>query len=218
MTAQQWTLPEVTIRGLSVGSMDNNVYLITARRTGAQVLIDAADDYVAIADLLSSAAADVDGGAVPKLELVITTHSHWDHVRALADVKARTGVRTAAGRADIPDIEVATDVPLEHGDVGNFDGFGLEAISLRGHTPGSVALLYRDPHGPAHLFTGDSLFPGGVGNTQKDPVRFNQLMADVQARVFDVLPDDTLVHPGHGEGTTLGAERPQLDGWRARGW
>ncbi len=218
MTAQQWTLREVTIRGLSVSSMDNNVYLMTAHKTGAQVLIDAADDADAIADLLSSAAGDVDGGAVPKLELVITTHSHWDHVRALAEVKTRTGVRTAAGRADVPDIEVSTDVPLEHGDVGNFDGFDLEAISLRGHTPGSVALLYRDPHGPAHLFTGDSLFPGGVGNTQKDPVRFSQLMEDVQARVFDVLPDDTLVHPGHGQGTTLGAERPHLDEWRARGW
>ncbi len=187
MTAQQWTLREVTIRGLSVSSMDNNVYLMTAHKTGAQVLIDAADDADAIADLLSSAAGDVDGGAVPKLELVITTHSHWDHVRALAEVKTRTGVRTAAGRADVPDIEVSTDVPLEHGDVGNFDGFDLEAISLRGHTPGSVALLYRDPHGPAHLFTGDSLFPGGVGNTQKDPVRFSQLMEEVQARVFDLV-------------------------------
>jgi glyoxylase-like metal-dependent hydrolase (beta-lactamase superfamily II) len=102
--------------------------------------------------------------------------------------------------------------------VGRFEGFELEAIGLRGHTPGSVALLYRDSKGPAHLFTGDSLFPGGVGNTGQDPERFHRLLTDVTERIFDVLPDETVVHPGHGAGTTVGAERPQLEQWRARGW
>ena len=81
-----------------------------------------------------------------------------------------------------------------------------------------MALLYRDPSGPAHLFTGDSLFPGGLGNTQQDPERFASLYADVVERVFDYLPDDTVVHPGHGAGTTLGAERPELPEWKERGW
>ncbi|HEV7168099.1 MAG TPA: MBL fold metallo-hydrolase [Micrococcaceae bacterium] len=222
MTAQLWDLPEVTIRGVSVGEMDNNVYLITARKTGTQVLIDAADDVPAIEGLLASGAGDIAApgteSATARLELIITTHSHWDHVRALPALAARRGVRTAAGRADVPDIKVRTDVALDHGHVLSLDGFDLETIALRGHTPGSVALLYRDPNGPAHLFTGDSLFPGGVGNTQKDPGRFTSLMDDVTARVFDVLPDDTVVHPGHGAGTTVGAERPQLAEWRSRGW
>ncbi|MCQ1950139.1 MBL fold metallo-hydrolase [Arthrobacter sp. zg-Y859] len=209
-------LENITIRSVSVSEMDNNVYLLTGKASGAQVLIDAAADFPAIQRLLAEGAQDA---AVPaKLELVITTHSHWDHVRALAETAAATGAKTAAGTADIPDIEVPTLVPLEHGDTGTFPDFELEAISLRGHTPGSVALLYRDPHGPAHLFTGDSLFPGGLGNTQKDPERFAQLYQDVFERVFDYLPDDTVVHPGHGAGTTLGAERPHLREWKERGW
>ena len=216
MTAQHWDLSEVSIRSIAVSAMDNNVYLITSRKTGAQVLIDAADDVPAIDGLLSSASRDAQ---VPtRLDLVVTTHSHWDHVRALRSIAGRAGVRTAAGRDDVGDIDVPTDLPLAHGQRIAVDGFELETIALRGHTPGSVALLYRDLDGPAHLFTGDSLFPGGVGNTQKDPKRFASLLDDVTARVFDVLPDDTVVHPGHGSGTTLGAEKPQLAQWRARGW
>ncbi|GAA1117002.1 MBL fold metallo-hydrolase [Arthrobacter flavus] len=210
------TLQDLTIRSISVSEMDNNVYLLTSKATGAQVLIDAADDAPAIMALLADSAADT--AAEPKLALIVTTHSHWDHVRALADVVGQTKARTAAGTEDVPDIAVATDVSLDHGDIGNFAGFDLEAIKLRGHTPGSVALLYRDPHGPAHLFTGDSLFPGGIGNTQGDAARFESLLKDVSERIFDYLPDDTIVHPGHGKGTTLGAERPHLDEWRARGW
>jgi glyoxylase-like metal-dependent hydrolase (beta-lactamase superfamily II) len=210
------SLDEVIIRYIQVSEMENNVYLLTSRTSGAQVLIDAADDAPAILGLLADAQEDTDAEA--RMALVITTHSHWDHVRALAEVVAATGARTAAGADDVADIAVPTDVPLQQGDAGSFEGFELEAIHLRGHTPGSVALLYRDPHGPAHLFTGDSLFPGGLGNTQGDPERFASLYADVVARVFDQLPDDTLVHPGHGKGTTLGAERGSLAEWKQRGW
>lgn len=211
-----YDLTDVTIRSISVSEMENNVYLITAKATGAQVLIDAADDAAAIQRLIADGARDA---AMPaRLVLIITTHSHWDHVRALADVVEATGARTAAGTEDIPDIAVPTDVPLADGDVGNFEGFDLEAISLRGHTPGSVALAYRDPNGPVHLFTGDSLFPGGVGNTGGDAERFTSLYDDVVERIFERFDDDTIVHPGHGKPTTLGAERPALPEWRERGW
>ncbi|GAA2176171.1 MBL fold metallo-hydrolase [Arthrobacter parietis] len=211
-----YDLTDVTIRSCSVSEMDNNVYLITAKTTGAQVLIDAADDARAIERLLADGAQDT--GVPAKLALVITTHSHWDHVRALAEVVRATGARTAAGADDVDDIAVPTDVPLAHGDVGTFDGFTLEAISLRGHTPGSIALAYRDPSGPVHLFTGDSLFPGGVGNTGGDAQRFESLYSDVVERIFNTFDDDTIVHPGHGKPTTLGAERPSLAQWRSRGW
>ncbi|WP_104179852.1 MBL fold metallo-hydrolase [Arthrobacter sp. B0490] len=216
MTELLQDLSEITIRSLSVSEMDNNVYVLTSKSTGAQVLVDAADDAPAILGLLADAQEDTD--AETRVALIITTHSHWDHVRALAEVADATKARTAAGADDVEDIAVATDVPLRHGDVGSFEGFELEAIHLRGHTPGSVAILYRDPHGPAHLFTGDSLFPGGIGNTQGDPERFASLFDDVVTRVFDRLPDDTVVHPGHGRGTTLGAERGSLAEWKQRGW
>lgn len=210
--------PTLTIRRISVGVMHNNVYLLTSRQSGSQVLIDAATAARSILKLLESASADISPGASRKLTAVITTHSHWDHVRALAAIVQSTGARTFAGALDAPNIKVPTDTPLDHGEISEFGGFELESIGLRGHTPGSIALLYRDPDGPAHLFSGDSLFPGGVGNTERDPARFAQLFTDVTERIFDQLPDDTLVHPGHGASTTLGAERPQLTSWQSRGW
>ncbi|WBL18334.1 MULTISPECIES: MBL fold metallo-hydrolase [Citricoccus] len=214
-------LPEVTIRTRSVSSMDNNVYLITSKTSGTQVLIDAADDPAAIMELLASAA--VDTPCHTTLAVIITTHQHWDHVRALAEVSEQTQTSTAAGTADADAIQEQTSVTpkvlLNHGDAAHFDGISLDIIGLRGHTPGSVALAFvPDADAPTVLFTGDSLFPGGVGNTQNDSVRFTQLFDDVTSRIFDVYDDDTIVLPGHGASTTLGQERPHLDEWRARGW
>jgi glyoxylase-like metal-dependent hydrolase (beta-lactamase superfamily II) len=206
----------ITVRRISVSEMDNNVYLLTARKSGAQLLIDAADDLPAIQALLAESA--LDSSVPPRLELVATTHRHWDHVRALAALVEATGARTAAGTDDAPELPVPADVLLKQGDVQAFDGFEVTAVHLRGHTPGSIALVYQDPEGPAHVFSGDSLFPGGVGNTQKDASRFEQLITDVSERLFDVYPDSTVVHPGHGKPTTLGAERPHLQEWRDRGW
>jgi len=216
MDSLRYDLPALTIRSISVSGMDNNVYLLTAKESGAQVLIDAADDLPAIRQLLADGAADTP--AAPRLALVATTHQHWDHVRALKELVEATGARTAAGADDADALPVPVDVRLSHGDVGNFDGFDITAVHLRGHTPGSIAFVYQDPDGPAHILSGDSLFPGGVGNTDKDPERFNQLLSDVTGRLFDAYPDTAVVHPGHGKPTTLGAERPHLDEWRARGW
>ncbi|GAA2011040.1 MBL fold metallo-hydrolase [Nakamurella flavida] len=203
-------LTGITVTKLSVGPMDNNAYLLVERDSGEAVLIDAANDVESIVAMI---------GAVPerRVTAVVTTHSHWDHREALAAVAERTGARLLAGAADVADIPETIDVPLGHGDTVAFGGQQLEVIALRGHTPGSVALLYRDPHGPAHLFTGDSLFPGGPGKTNS-PADFASLMDDLEQRVFDALPDDTLVYPGHGDDTTVGRERPSLAEWRARGW
>jgi glyoxylase-like metal-dependent hydrolase (beta-lactamase superfamily II) len=223
MTSQETLLHDlthVTIRRCSVSEMDNNVYLITSKKTGAQVLIDAADDIEAIRSLLDDSVGDSD--REPRLAMIATTHQHRDHVRALKQLAHETGVRTAAGSADAEGIAdltgIEADVLLEHGDVGSFEGFELTAVHLRGHTPGSIAYVYQDPDGPAHIFSGDALFPGGLGNTQQDPARFTSLYDDVVSRIFDVYPDNTYVHPGHGKGTTLGVERGQLAQWRERGW
>ncbi|HKU12288.1 MBL fold metallo-hydrolase [Sinomonas sp.] len=216
MTSLLYDLEHVTVRTVSVSDMDNNVYLITAKDSGQQVLIDAADDLPAIRALLAEGASDAQRPA--KLSLVATTHQHWDHVRALEALVAETGARTAAGRQDVSGIPVPVDVVLDHGDIGHFDGFDLAAVHLRGHTPGSIAYVLEDGEAPHLIFSGDSLFPGGVGNTQKDPDRFALLIADVTERLFGVYPDDAVVLPGHGKSTTLGAERPHLEEWKARGW
>lgn len=211
-----YDLPALTIRRISVSEMDNNVYLLTSKVSGEQVLIDAADDLPAIQQLLADAAKDTP--AEPRLALIATTHQHWDHVRALPELVAATGASTAAGVDDADALPVPVGRRLSQGDTIAVAGFSLEAVHLRGHTPGSIAFVYRDPDGPLHIFSGDSLFPGGVGNTQQDPERFNSLLDDVTERLFGTYPDAAVVHPGHGKPTTLGAERPHLAQWRARGW
>ena len=192
---------------LSVGPMDNNAYLLECRETGARALVDAADDAATLLALVGT------GG----LEQVVTTHQHRDHWQALAEVVAATGARTAAGRPDAEALPVPVDVPLDDGDRVQVGEVELEVIALVGHTPGSVALLYDDPGGHPHLITGDSLFPGGVGRTT-NPADFSSLIDDVEHKIFDRLPDDTWFYPGHGNDSTLGAERGSLAEWRARGW
>ncbi|CAN5398755.1 MBL fold metallo-hydrolase [soil metagenome] len=202
-------LAALTIAKLAVGKMSNNAYLLRCRATGQGLLIDAADDADRLAHLVTL-------GGDPVSD-VLTTHQHPDHWQALATVVARTGARTLAGVEDAPGIPVATDRTLQHGEKIHLGDVDLSVIGLRGHTPGSIALHYQDPTGHGHLFTGDSLFPGGVGRTTS-PADFSSLIADVSTRIFDVYDDETWFYPGHGNDSTLGAERPQLDEWRARGW
>jgi glyoxylase-like metal-dependent hydrolase (beta-lactamase superfamily II) len=209
-------LTRATIRKLAVSSMANNVYLVTCRATGAQLLIDAADDAKRCLELVAEGAGGP--GHQPRLDLVVTTHQHWDHHRALREVVSQTGAQTAAGAEDAAGLPVAPDTLLRQGDQLRVGELDLDVLQLRGHTPGSIALAYDDPDGHTHLFTGDSLFPGGVGNTKNPGQSFESLIEDVSTRVFDRYDDETWVYPGHGADTTLGVERPHLAEWRARGW
>jgi len=202
-------LPGLTIAKLAVSEMANNAYLLTATATGEALLIDAAAEPAALLAL-------IDGADV---RTVVTTHGHWDHHRALPQVVEATGAQTVAHPADAGDLPVPVTRPVQHGDTVPFGDQVLEVVHLRGHTPGSIALVWREPDGAGtHVFTGDSLFPGGVGNTRSDAARFASLIDDVETRLFGELPDDTWVYPGHGTDTTLGAERPHLAEWRERGW
>ncbi len=200
----------LTIWKISVSGLDNNAYLLACRRTGAQLLIDAADGAARLLELVAQGSG--------RLDTVVTTHQHWDHHRALAEILASTGATSICGTDDAVGLPVAPDRTVDHGDQVRFGDVALDIVHLRGHTPGSIALAYDDPRGHTHLFTGDSLFPGGVGNTKDDGQSFASLIEDVSTRVFDVYDDDTWVYPGHGDDTTLGAERPHLKEWRDRGW
>jgi glyoxylase-like metal-dependent hydrolase (beta-lactamase superfamily II) len=200
-------LAKLVITKFSVSEMDNNVYLLRCRQTDDQVLIDAADDAHEILQVVGS-----DG-----LRRIITTHQHWDHVRALPEVVKATSAETVAGADDADELPVPVDVRVGDGDVVEVGDCRLEVIHLVGHTPGSIALLYDDPDGTPHLFTGDSLFPGGIGKTWSKE-DFATLIEDVSTKLFDRLPDETWFYPGHGNDSTLGAERPHLSEWRDRGW
>lgn len=200
-------LADLRVTKVSVGPMDNNAYLLECRATGELALVDAANDAPTLLDLVGGRA----------LGRVVTTHRHRDHWVALAEVVTATRARTAAGAPDVEGIPVATDEPLADGDRLEVGRVRLEVIHLVGHTPGSVALLFEDPAGHPHLFTGDSLFPGGPGRTTS-PEDFGRLLDDLERKVFARLPDDTWFYPGHGADSTLGAERASLPQWRARGW
>jgi glyoxylase-like metal-dependent hydrolase (beta-lactamase superfamily II) len=209
-TAARRTLPAATIVKASVGPMDNNAYLISCSATGKTLLIDAANDADDLIGLIREHAPDI--------ALIVTSHQHYDHWQALAAVTEATGAPTAAHALDAEPLPVTPDRILADGDTVTIGELTFDVIHLQGHTEGSVALALKGADGEiTHLFTGDCLFPGGVGKTWKDG-DFDRLLGDVSSKVFDVYPDSTVVYPGHGDDTTLGAERPHLAEWRQRGW
>ena len=209
--AQTREVTGLEITKVAVGPMDNNAYLLRCTSTGELLLIDAANEPETLLSLI---------GGTP-LATIVTTHRHGDHWQALKAVAKATGAETVAHVEDAPDLPLAPFMLVSHGDKIRVGEAELSVIHLRGHTPGSIALCYDADGALAdqpHLFTGDSLFPGGPGNTGSDPVRFGSLIADLENRVFADLPDGTWVYPGHGADTTIGTERPHVPEWRARGW
>ncbi|MEX2328975.1 MAG: MBL fold metallo-hydrolase [Nitriliruptoraceae bacterium] len=195
----------VHVRKLSVEDMDNNVYVIQCTATGRALLIDVA----ARPDRLRAAVEDVD------LVAAVQTHGHWDHVRAWEDLHAG-GVKVWGHPGDDDLFPMPVDRELVDGDVLEVGELSAEVLHVPGHTPGSLLLLVDGAERP-HLFTGDTLFPGGPGKTDA-PDDHRRIMDGLQRRVFDRLPDRTWVYPGHGDDTTLGDERPHVQEWRERGW
>ncbi len=200
-------LPGLRVTKVCTPPFTNNCYLLRCTDTGDTLLVDAAGD----APLLLSLVRD------GRLVGVFETHGHWDHVQALAEVAQASGAPVLVHAGDADMLPVPADRLVEDGEVLTVGDCRLTVVHLEGHTPGSVALLWEgDPERP-HLWSGDSLFPGGPGRTTS-PEEFGSLMDDLERKVFGPLPDETWVYPGHGKDTTLGVERPSLPGWRARGW
>ncbi len=179
------------------------------RAPGQALLIDAANEPGRLIELI---------GDVP-VGTIVTTHPTADHWQALGKIRV-TGAEVVAHPADADELPVTVTHRAEHGEVLRFGDAEVSVIHLRRHTPGSIAILYDASGqlaGEPHVFTGDSLFPGGVGKTVT-PETFASLLTDVTERLFVPLPDATWVYPGHGNDTMLGAERPHLGEWRERGW
>jgi glyoxylase-like metal-dependent hydrolase (beta-lactamase superfamily II) len=191
---------DLIIRKIEVGTMENNVYVLECPETHDALLVDAC--FEADALLRNAEGANI--------VAIVQTHGHMDHIQALVDLKDELGVPVYAHPAE--DYPVPIDEPLEDGDVISFGKREAKVLHTPGHTPGGVCLLVG-----RHLISGDTLFPGGPGNTWNDPERFASIIEAIRTKLF-TLPDDTAVYPGHGKDTTIGNEKPHLQEWIDRGW
>ena len=191
------------IHRLVVGPVDNNVFVVRCRQTGEAALIDAANEHEQLLELCQR--LDV--------RTVLETHGHWDHIQAVPQLRdAGYEVHVTAEDADMLP---SYDQVLEHDEVLTVGRLRLRTIKTPGHTPGSICFRLEDH--PV-LFSGDTLFPGGPGNTSFPGGDFSTIIESIERRLFAPLPAGTLVLPGHGLDTTIGRERPNLDEWVERGW
>jgi glyoxylase-like metal-dependent hydrolase (beta-lactamase superfamily II) len=199
---QRYADADAEVHSLVVGPMDNNVYVVRCKSTGEAVLIDAANEHDRLLEVCRQLG----------VRSVIETHGHWDHIQAvpaLRDAGYDVAV-TAEDAAMLPSYDsiMEDDAEIEVGRL------RLRTIHTPGHTPGSICFRLE---GTPLLFSGDTLFPGGPGNTSFTGGDFGTIIRSIEDRLF-VLPPETVVLPGHGADTTIGTERPHLQGWIDRGW
>ncbi len=194
---------DLEIHKVVVGPMDNNVFVLRCRHTGDAVLLDAANEHERLLELAKGLG----------VRRVLETHGHWDHIQAvpeLRDAGYSVGV-TAEDAAMLP----SYDEVLADDDVIEVGHLRVRTVHTPGHTPGSMCFVVE---GKPILFSGDTLFPGGPGATSFEGGDFPTIIRSLEDRLFRTLAADTLVLPGHGDDTTIGAESPHLQEWVDRGW
>ncbi|MGH9170375.1 MAG: MBL fold metallo-hydrolase [Acidimicrobiales bacterium] len=194
---------QVEIHKVSVGPMDNNVYVVRCRETGDSVLVDAANEHERLLELCQTLG----------VRQVLETHGHWDHIQAVPQLRD-AGYKVSVTSQDASMLP-SYDLILEDDTVLQVGRLRLRTVHTPGHTPGSMCFLIE---GSPVVLSGDTLFPGGAGNTTFEGGNFTQIIGSIESRLFSKLGPDTIVMPGHGADTTIGAESPHLDEWVARGW
>ncbi len=187
---------------ITLGPMDNNVYVVVCPHTNESAVIDASHDAARIAE----------AAAGTSVQYILLTHGDADHIDALQDLRARLGVPVGIHPAEAGRLPTPPDFELTDGQEIAIGDIRLRVIHTPGHTPGSVCFYAGDT-----LIDGDTLFPGGPGATHDDKARFGQIIDSIREKLF-VLPDNTAVRPGHGADTTIGAEKPHLQEWIDRGY
>jgi glyoxylase-like metal-dependent hydrolase (beta-lactamase superfamily II) len=199
-----WADSRLEIHRVIVGPYENNVFVLRCRETGEAVLIDAANEHEQLLELCQRL----------NVRRVLETHGHWDHIQAVPAMR-EAGYEVGVAAADAPRLkEVGYDVFIDDAEVIEVGKLRLQAIHNPGHTPGSVSFKVVDA---PLLFSGDTLFPGGPGNTTFDGGDFKTIIESIEGSLF-TLPGETIVMPGHGVDTTIARERPHLGEWIARGW
>ncbi len=201
--AEIWSDARAEVHQIVVGPMDNNVYVLRCRRTGEAMLVDAANEHEALLDICRRLG----------VTQVVETHGHWDHIQAVPAVRD-AGISVAVTGADAGMLP-SYDLVLEDDEVLAVGDLRIRTLTTPGHTPGSICFAVE---GTNLLFTGDTLFPGGPGNTSFEGGDFPTIIESIDRRIFAAFTPDTLVLPGHGDSTTVGNEVPHLQEWVDRGW
>lgn len=188
----------------NLGPLENNVFVVSDEGSGEAYVLDGGYEPEAIASVATGL----------RVQGILVTHGHRDHHEHVAELKRLLDAPVGIGEADAALLSVPADFVVHDGETYTFGVHTLRALHTPGHTPGSTCFLLDEA---GYLFTGDTLFPGGPGNTRQDPAAFAQVIESIRTRLF-TLPPETVVCPGHGRDTTIGAEQPQLDAWIRRGW
>lgn len=191
------------IHKVVVGPMDNNVFVVRCRESGDAALIDAANEHDLLLELCTALG----------VRTVLETHGHWDHIQAIPAIRD-AGYEVGITQADA-DMLPAYDYVLDDDSMIEVGRLRLRTILTPGHTAGSMCFSLEDA--PV-LFSGDTLFPGGPGATQFEGGDFDAIIESIDRRLFAPFDAETMVFPGHGDDTSIGAERPSLDEWVSRGW
>jgi glyoxylase-like metal-dependent hydrolase (beta-lactamase superfamily II) len=198
-----WSDAAAEVHQIVVGPMDNNVYILRCRRTGDAMLVDAANEHEALLEICRDLG----------VRQVVETHGHWDHIQAVPAVRD-AGISVAVTSADAGMLPSYDEI-LEDDEQLSVGDLRIETLATPGHTPGSICFTVV---GTNLLFTGDTLFPGGPGNTSFEGGDFGTIIESIDRRIFARFGPDTLVLPGHGDATTVGNESPHLQEWVDRGW
>jgi hydroxyacylglutathione hydrolase len=200
---------KLIITRLVVGSLSANCFIVGKESAGEGIVIDPGGNGEDIYRAIAAAGLDI--------KIIVLTHGHSDHIAALYDIQERTGAAVAIHVEDTDFLEghssfssqfgISYKTPhppdrlLREGDIINIAGMSFKVIHTPGHTPGSICLLTDDK-----VFTGDTLFRRGIGTTLMPGSSRPQLIDSIRKKLM-VLPDDTIIYPGHGRETTIGAER-----------
>ena len=198
-----WSDAAAEVHQIVVGPMENNVYILRCRRTGDAMLVDAANEHEVLLEICRDLG----------VRQVVETHGHWDHIQAVPAVRD-AGISVAVTSADAGMLPSYDEI-LEDDEQLSVGDLRLKTLATPGHTPGSICFTVE---GTNLLFTGDTLFPGGPGNTKFEGGDFGTIIESIDHRIFAAFKPDTLVLPGHGASTTVGNEAPHLQEWVDRGW
>jgi len=195
-------MSEIELRHAKVGNYDNNVYVLVDPETRESILVDTPDEPDVIEKLTEGT----------KVRYIVFTHSDMDHLQAFGEMERRLGAPVLIHEADAARLPRPPDRLIDDGDVLEFGRGSVTVRHTPGHSPGSISLV-----GDGILISGDTLFPGGPGNTKRPDGDFDAIISGIRDKLF-ILPDDTKVYPGHGSPTTIGTEKPHLQEWIDRGW